>query len=150
MFLAQQVKPSDDDGDGIPEVVEVVKNPETGEETEVPLSEEDAAVAWAKTNIVPQEEAELELPEMEREVAEEEPEAEEEVPDEEPAVVDEKDEKEQEKKLEVAETRMLRWAAGVTLKDKIRNEEIRHRFKVGRVGEKMDTWREETKTMLAR
>ena len=40
-------------------------------------------------------------------------------------------EKEQEKKLEVAEMRMLRWMCGGTKMDKIRNERIRGTTKVG-------------------
>ena len=39
--------------------------------------------------------------------------------------------KAQEKKLDVAEMRMLRWMSGVTKLDKIRNERIRGTTKVG-------------------
>ena len=39
--------------------------------------------------------------------------------------------KAQERKLEVAEIRMLRWMCGVTRLDKIRNERIRGTTKVG-------------------
>ena len=38
--------------------------------------------------------------------------------------------KAQEKKLDVAETRMLRWMSGVTKLDRIRNERIRGTTKV--------------------
>lgn len=45
--------------------------------------------------------------------------------------------KAQEKKLEVAEMRMLRWMSGVTRKDRIRNEYIRGTVKVGPIGKKI-------------
>ena len=44
--------------------------------------------------------------------------------------------KRQEAEMEVAELKMLRFALGVTRMDKIRNEYIRGRAQVGRVGEK--------------
>ena len=43
----------------------------------------------------------------------------------------------QEKRLEVAEMRMLRWICGVTRKDKIRNEKIRGTTKVVEISKKM-------------
>ena len=43
----------------------------------------------------------------------------------------------QEKQLEVAEMRMLRFSLGVTRKDKIRNEFIRGTLKVDRIGQKV-------------
>ena len=46
-------------------------------------------------------------------------------------------EKAQEKKLEVAEMRMLRWMCGVTKLDKIRNERIRATTKVGEITRKV-------------
>ena len=45
--------------------------------------------------------------------------------------------KAQENKLEVAETRMLRWMCGVTKLDKIRNERIRGTTKVGEITKKV-------------
>ena len=45
--------------------------------------------------------------------------------------------KAQEKKLEVAEIRMLRWMCGVTKLDKIRNERIRGTTKVGEITKKV-------------
>ena len=45
--------------------------------------------------------------------------------------------KAQEKKLEVAEMRMLRWMRGVTKLDKIRNERIRGTTKVGEITKKV-------------
>ena len=45
--------------------------------------------------------------------------------------------KAQEKKLEVAEMRMLRWMCGVTKLDKIRNERIRGTTKVGEITTKV-------------
>ena len=45
--------------------------------------------------------------------------------------------KAQEKKLEVAEMRMLRWMCGVTKLDKIRNERIRWTTKVGEITKKV-------------
>ena len=45
--------------------------------------------------------------------------------------------KAQEKKLEVAEMRMLRWMCGVTKLDKIRNEKIRGTTKVGEITKKV-------------
>ena len=45
--------------------------------------------------------------------------------------------KSQEKKLEVAEMRMLRWMCGVTKLDKIRNERIRGTTKVGEITKKV-------------
>ena len=41
------------------------------------------------------------------------------------------------KKLEVAELKMVRWALGVTRKDKIRNEHIRGTAKTARQDEKL-------------
>ena len=43
----------------------------------------------------------------------------------------------QEKKVDVAEMRMLRWMCGVTRKDKIRNELIRGTVKVAEISSKM-------------
>ena len=40
------------------------------------------------------------------------------------------------KKMEAAELRMVRWALGVTLKDKVRNEYIWGTAKIRRIGEK--------------
>ena len=45
--------------------------------------------------------------------------------------------KKQVEEMEVAEMKMLRFAMGVTRKDKIRNEYIRSTFKVERLGMKM-------------
>ena len=45
--------------------------------------------------------------------------------------------KKQIEEMEVAETKMLRFAMGVTRKDKIRNENIRNTVKVERLGMKM-------------
>ena len=44
--------------------------------------------------------------------------------------------KAQEKKLDVAEMRMLRWKSGVTKLDRIRNERIRRTTKVGEISKK--------------
>ncbi len=44
--------------------------------------------------------------------------------------------KAQDRKLEVAEMRMLRWMCGVTRLDKIRNERIRGTTKVGEITKK--------------
>ena len=52
--------------------------------------------------------------------------------------------KAQEKKLDVAEMRMLRWISGVTKMDRIRNERIRGTTKVGEISKKVQesrlTW----------
>ena len=45
--------------------------------------------------------------------------------------------KAQEKKLDVAEMRMLRWMSGVTNLDRIRNERIRGTTKVGEISKKV-------------
>ena len=45
--------------------------------------------------------------------------------------------KAQEKKLDVAEIRMLRWMSGVTKMDRIRNERIRGTTKVGEISKKI-------------
>ena len=45
--------------------------------------------------------------------------------------------KAQEKKLDVAEMRMLRWTTGVTKLDRIRNERIRGTTKVGEISTKV-------------
>ena len=45
--------------------------------------------------------------------------------------------KAQEKKLDVAEMRMLRWMSGVTKLDRIRNERIRGTTKVGEISKKI-------------
>ena len=45
--------------------------------------------------------------------------------------------KAQEKKLDVAEMRMLRWMSGVTKLDRIRNERIRGTKKVGEISKKV-------------
>ena len=42
-----------------------------------------------------------------------------------------------EKKLEVAEMRMLRFECGITRLDKVKNEEVRSKLKVGQLGVKM-------------
>ena len=41
-----------------------------------------------------------------------------------------------EKKLDVAEVRMLRWMSGVTKMDRIRNERIRGTMKVDKISKK--------------
>ncbi len=46
-------------------------------------------------------------------------------------------EKAQEKKLDVAEMRMLRWMSGVTKLDRIRNERIRGTTTVGEISKKV-------------
>ncbi|XP_047004802.1 uncharacterized protein LOC124623054 [Schistocerca americana] len=43
----------------------------------------------------------------------------------------------QERKMEVAEMRMLRWMCGLTRKDRIRNEFVRGAVKVGPMGKKI-------------
>ena len=45
--------------------------------------------------------------------------------------------KSQESKFEVAEMRMLRFSLGLTLHDKVRNEEVRKRVGVGELGQKL-------------
>ena len=58
------------------------------------------------------------------------------------------------KKLEVTENKMCRWACGHTLRDHVRNENIKERLKVESIAEKcgkrdwcgLDTSRGETKT----
>ena len=45
--------------------------------------------------------------------------------------------KRQERQLELAEVRMLRFSLGVTRKDKIRNEHIRRTLKVDMLGQKV-------------
>ena len=45
--------------------------------------------------------------------------------------------KAQEKKLDVAEMMMLRWMSGVTKLDRIRNERIRGKTKVGEISKKV-------------
>ena len=45
--------------------------------------------------------------------------------------------KAQEKKLDVAEMRMLRWMSGVTKLDRIRNERIRGTTKLGEISKKV-------------
>ena len=45
--------------------------------------------------------------------------------------------KRQEKKLDVAEMRMLRWMSGVTKMARIRNERIRGKTKVGEISKKV-------------
>ena len=40
-------------------------------------------------------------------------------------------------KMEVAELKMVRWALGVTRKDKIRNEHVRGTAKIAKVGDKL-------------
>ncbi len=42
----------------------------------------------------------------------------------------------QEKKLDVAEMRMIRWMSGVTKLDRITNERIRRTTKVGKISKK--------------
>ena len=49
--------------------------------------------------------------------------------------------KAQDRKLEVAEMRMLRWMCGVTRLDKIRNERIRGKTKVGEITKKIKEMR---------
>ena len=49
--------------------------------------------------------------------------------------------KAQEKKLDVAEIRMLRWVSGVTKQDRIRNEIIRGTTKVGEISKKVQECR---------
>ena len=41
-------------------------------------------------------------------------------------------------KMEVAELKMVRWALGVTRKDKIRNEYVRGTAKIAKLGEKSE------------
>ena len=45
--------------------------------------------------------------------------------------------KEQDKKLDVTEVRMLRWMCGVTTMDKMRNETMRRTTKVGEISNKV-------------
>ena len=45
--------------------------------------------------------------------------------------------KRQVEKMEVAELKMVRWALGVTRKDKIRNEYLRGTAKIARLGDKL-------------
>ena len=40
-------------------------------------------------------------------------------------------------KMEVAELKMVRWALGVTRKDKIRNEYVRGTVKIAKLGDKL-------------
>ena len=40
-------------------------------------------------------------------------------------------------KMEVAELKMVRWALGVTRKDKIRNEYVRRTAKIAKLGDKL-------------
>ena len=40
-------------------------------------------------------------------------------------------------KMEVAELKMVRWALGVTRKDKIRNKYVRGTAKIGKLGDKL-------------
>ena len=40
-------------------------------------------------------------------------------------------------KMEVAELKMMRWALGVTRKDKIRNEHVRGTAKIAKLGDKL-------------
>ena len=49
--------------------------------------------------------------------------------------------KAQERKMQVAEMKMLRWSLGITRKDRVRNEEIRTVVKVGDITEKMQETR---------
>ena len=42
------------------------------------------------------------------------------------------------RKLEVAEMRMLRWSSGLTIRDRVRNVDIRHRTKVAPMHEKIE------------
>ena len=39
--------------------------------------------------------------------------------------------------MEVVEMRMLRWMCGITMRDRIRNEEIRGKVGVAPIGDKM-------------
>ena len=39
--------------------------------------------------------------------------------------------------MQVAEMRMLRWSLGITMKERVSNEEIRNIVKVGDIAEKM-------------
>ena len=43
----------------------------------------------------------------------------------------------QEKKMKVAELKMVRWALGVTRKDKIKNEHVRGTAKMAKLGDKL-------------
>jgi len=45
--------------------------------------------------------------------------------------------KNQESKFEVAEMRTLQFSLGLTLKDKVRNEEVRKRVGVGKIGQRL-------------
>ena len=44
-------------------------------------------------------------------------------------------------KMEIAELKMVRWALGVTRKDKIRNEYVRGTSKIAKLGEKLQNAR---------
>ena len=49
--------------------------------------------------------------------------------------------KAQEKKIQVAEMKMLRWSLGLTRKDRVKNEEIIEGVKLGDIPEKIrDSW----------
>ena len=50
-----------------------------------------------------------------------------------------------EKKLDVAEMRMLNWMSGVTKMDRIRNERIRGTTKVGEIAQDRPRWRRLTR-----